>query len=74
MTTFAEYSKQNLLITFSNNVLVVPEEVHIVLEVFIFVLREGDHLGDLGLDARIILRWIIQEVGWGGGKWTGSSG
>ena len=46
----------------------MPEEVHIVLEVFIFVLSERDHLGDLGVDARIILRWIIQEVGWGAGN------
>jgi hypothetical protein len=27
-------------------------------------LREGDHLGDPGVDGRIILRWIF-------GKWDG---
>jgi hypothetical protein len=26
---------------------------------------EGDHLGDRGVDARIILKWILQK--WGGG-------
>ena len=26
-------------------------------------LREGGHLGDSGLDGRIILRWIFREVG-----------
>ena len=25
-------------------------------------LRERDHLGDPGVDGRIILRWIFQEV------------
>jgi hypothetical protein len=28
-------------------------------------LREGDHLGDQGVDGRIILRWIFKT--WGGG-------
>jgi hypothetical protein len=54
MTAVIEYSKQNLL-PFSNNILDVPEEIHIVLEVVVFVLRERDHLVDLGVVARIVL-------------------
>jgi len=34
-------------------------------------LREGDHLGDPGIDGGIILRWIFRK--WDVGKWTGSS-
>jgi len=34
-------------------------------------LRERDHLGDPGLDGRIILRWIFRK--WDVGVWTGSS-
>jgi len=35
-------------------------------------LRVRDHhLGDPGLDGRIILRWIFRK--WGVGVWTGSS-
>jgi hypothetical protein len=33
-------------------------------------LREGDHLGDPGVDGRIILNWISQK--WDG-AWTGLS-
>jgi len=31
---------------------------------------EGDHLGDAGLDGRIILRWIFRK--WDVRVWTGS--
>jgi len=34
-------------------------------------LEEGDHLGDPGVDGRIILRWIFRK--WDVGLWTGSS-
>ena len=34
-------------------------------------LRKRDHLGNPGLDGRIILRWIFRE--WDGSVWTGSS-
>jgi hypothetical protein len=34
-------------------------------------LRERDHLGDPGVDGRIILRWILRK--WDVGVWTGSS-
>jgi hypothetical protein len=32
-------------------------------------LRESDHLGDPGVDGRIMLRWIFRK--WYMGEWTG---
>jgi len=34
-------------------------------------LRERDHLGDPGVDGRIILRWIFRK--WNVGVWAGSN-
>jgi len=34
-------------------------------------LRERGHMGDPGVDGRIILRWIFRK--WDVGVWTGSS-
>jgi hypothetical protein len=34
-------------------------------------LRERDHWGDPGVDGRIILGWIFQEVGCGCEDWIG---
>ena len=34
-------------------------------------LNERDHLGEPGVDGRIILRWIFRK--WDVGVWTGSS-
>ena len=34
-------------------------------------LRDRDHLGDPGVDGRIILRWIFRK--WDVGVWTGLS-
>jgi hypothetical protein len=31
-------------------------------------LREGDHLGDAGIDVRIILKWILKKS-YGGMDW-----
>jgi hypothetical protein len=33
-------------------------------------LRKRDHLEDLGVDGRIVLRWIFRK--WDLGVWTGS--
>ena len=34
-------------------------------------MKEKDHLGDPGVDGRIILRWIYRK--WDVGVWIGSS-
>jgi len=42
-----------------------------VYRLLVEIRGEGDHWGDLGVDARIILRWIFRK--WVVGLWTGSS-
>jgi len=42
-----------------------------IIITIIINLRERDHLGDPGIDGRIILRWIFRM--WNVGFWTGSS-
>jgi hypothetical protein len=41
------------------------------LIIFPLYLRERDHLGDPGIDGRIILKWIFRL--WEVEVWTGSS-
>ena len=36
--------------------------------VLVGILRERDHLEDLGVDGRIILRWILRK--WNGDAWA----
>jgi len=40
-------------------------------------LRERDHFGDPGIDARIIIRWTFRELDvgvWTGKRWIGTGG
>jgi hypothetical protein len=32
-------------------------------------LKGRDHLEDLGIDRRIILEWILRDIGWEGVEW-----
>jgi len=32
-------------------------------------LRDTEHLGDLGIDGRTILKWILKETGWKDVEW-----
>jgi hypothetical protein len=33
-------------------------------------LRERDHSGDLGVDVRMMMEWILGEVGWRSVDWV----
>jgi hypothetical protein len=46
-------------------------ESRVVYRFWLGNLRERDHLGDPGVDGRIMFRWILRK--WGVGVWTGSS-
>jgi hypothetical protein len=46
-------------------------ERRVVYRVLVGNLKERDHLGDPGVDGRIILRWIFRK--WDVGVWTLSS-
>jgi hypothetical protein len=35
---------------------------------------EGDHMKELGIDGRIILKWIFREMGWRGMDWIDVAG
>ena len=37
-------------------------------------LRERNHLEGPGVDGRIILKWVFQEVGWGHGPYRSGPG
>jgi hypothetical protein len=37
--------------------------------VLVWNLREKNHLRDLGVDSRMILKWIFKK--WDGEEWTG---
>ena len=42
-------------------------------KVLVGILREGEHLEDLGIDGRILLKMEHQEVEWGGMDWIAVS-
>ena len=42
-----------------------------VYRVLVWELEEGDHLEDLGVDGRLILKYTFRK--WDGRAWTGSS-
>jgi hypothetical protein len=49
----------------------VEKERHVRTGFWLGNLRERDHLGDPGVDGRIILRWNFRK--WDVGVWTGLS-
>ena len=51
--------------------LVYADYINILGGSVILYLSERDHLEDLGVDVRIILRWIFRK--WDVGLWAGSS-
>jgi hypothetical protein len=46
-------------------------KIYFCYRILVENLRERDHMGDPGVDGRIMLRWFFRK--WDVGEWTGTS-